>query len=172
MTRWDYRSRSRRRHTPPPHTSIMILGSTLQLKAAPQLADRSHRNVPASPAPRSQAARDLIRTQPAAGAGCAMASLSSGGRSQHAHMITGILPTELLPVARDCCGSSRLASQSQRLGNDDKVAVIAAPVPMEVARAGDQHQAVRTGLLERLAPRRECLLVNLLDGSDSISEPM
>lgn len=172
MAPWACRSRSQRRPTPPHRTSITILGSTLQLKALSELADRSHRNDQASPVPRSQPALDLIRTQPAPDAGCAMASLSSGGRSQHAHMITGILPTELLPVARDCCGSSRLASQSQRLSNDDKVAVIAAPVPMEVARAGDQHQAVRTGLLERLAPRRECLLVNLLDGSDSISEPM
>lgn len=172
MAPWACRSRSQRRPTPPHRTSITILGSTLQLKALSELADRSHRNDQASPVPRSQPALDLIRTQPAPDAGCAMASLSSGGRSQHAHLITGILLTELLPVARDCCGSSRLASQSQRLSNDDKVAVIAALVPMEVARAGDQHQAVRTGLLERLAPRRKCLLVNLLDGSDSISEPM
>src|SRR5687767_2861791 len=101
-----------------------------------------------------------------------MVSLSSVGRSQRAHMIRGILPTEPLPVTSDMLWWFALVNRSHRLSNHDKVAVIAAPVSMEGARAGDQHQPVRTGLLKRLALRRECLLVNLLDRSDSIFEPM
>jgi hypothetical protein len=65
-----------------------------------------------------------------------------------------------------------LPSQPQRLSHHDEVAVIAASVPMEVTSAGDQHQSVRSGLLERLALGGERLSIHFPDRRDSIFEPM
>ena len=63
-------------------------------------------------------------------------------------------------------------SQPERLADHDKIAVIAAAISVEIASAGDQHQPMRAGLLERLVVRCERLFRHFANRRHPIFEPV
>ena len=79
--------------------------------------------------PPAQPARGLVWTPPAPGVGYAMASLSSGTGPRRAHAITGLPATEPADDRRLRAGR---ASQPQRFPDHHEIAVVAAPVAVEV----------------------------------------
>ena len=114
--------------------------------------DRSGTSTPARTRPRLD--------PPAPGDGYAMASLSSGRGPRRDHAITGLPATEPATIA--AFGSVELASQPQRFSDHHEIAVVAAPVAVEVTSAGDQYQPMRACLLERLGVGRSAFLATVL----------
>src|SRR4029453_2023879 len=149
-TSWACRSSNLRRPTPRHRTCTTIWGSI----PPPRAESPAVRAAPigrVGQAARSKHAVGPVKIQPAPGPGngCAMASLSSGGGPLRDQMIKGLQATE--PAQQRLVA---LAGHAQRFTTRHEIAVVAAPVPVEVSGAGDQYQPMRAGLLERLALRR------------------